>query len=72
MEELKEAKEKAIEECKSFEGFFDDVVEGSVSTFHKGFIDYKNKMNELFPDINIALLIPSIIDLTEKEEAMEV
>lgn len=40
-----------------------------MSTFHKGFKDDKGKVKEIFLDINITLLIPSIANPAYKEKA---
>lgn len=61
-----------MEEYKLSEDFLDNMAERSVSTFHKGFKDCHNKMKELFPDVNIALLIPSIANPIAEEKVMEV
>lgn len=67
--ELKEAKKKVIDEYKSSKNFLDDIVEGSLSAFHEGFKDHKNKIKEIFPNTNVSLLILSINWLVEEEEA---
>lgn len=65
--EIKEIKEKAINEYKSSEDFLNDIVKGSLSTFHNGFRDCKNKMKKIFPYLNVALLILSIANPVEQE-----
>lgn len=65
--ELGEVKKKVVEEYKSSKDFLDDIVDGSVSTFHEGFRNCQNKVKELFPAIDTALLILSITDPTAEE-----
>lgn len=59
--------EEVIEEYKSSEDFLDDITEGLLSAFHEIFKDCKNKVKEIFPDINVTLLIPSIRRSAEEE-----
>lgn len=49
------------------EDFLDDIIEGSVGTFHKELRDWKNKVKELFLEVNVALFILSITYLIEEE-----